>query len=280
MNNDLSFLVGSARCADQTPPRRHLTRALLLAGAFILLSRPAFAVEVVEETIEQKYTVEPEVTLSIRNTDGSIRVYGADVREISIQAIKRAYSAERLKQIVVSVNATAGSVAIETIFPPRKNGLSLSDRSGTVEYNVIVPFGTRVSNLELLNGEVMVDGLRGGSATAHVVNGSLAAHDCFGDLNFRLENGRLDISFDWWEGSKFSTKLSTEHGNIRAFFPSDVPLRIDARATTGRIANSLDPNKKQAAPEIHTLDFSTSTNPEGTFELTSATGNIRIDKSY
>jgi hypothetical protein len=255
-------------------------RAIVVAGCFILSARAAFGIEVVEETIQQKYAVDPEVTLSIRNVDGSIRVYAADVREISIQAIKRAYTADRLKQIVVSVNATPSSVTIESIFPPRKNGLSLSDRSGTVEYNLIVPFTTRVTNLDLVNGEVMVDGLRGGSATAHLINGWLAAHDCFGELNFRLENGRLDITYDWWESRKFSAKLSSEHGNIRAFLPSDAPIGIIARAGTGRIANALDSIKKEPGPPIHSLDFSTGPDLEGTFELTSATGNIRIDKSY
>jgi len=255
-------------------------RAIVFAGCFILLACTAFGIEVVEETIQQKYAVDPEVTLSIRNIDGSIRVYAADVREISIQAIKRAYTADRLKQIAVSVNATPSSVAIETIFPPRKNGLSLSDRSGTVEYNVIVPFTARVTTLDLVNGEVMVDGLRGGSAAAHLVNGWLAAHDCFGELNFRLENGRLDVTYDWWESRKFSAKFSSEYGNIRAFLPSDVPIGIIARAGIGRIANALDPNKKDPSPPNHSLDFSTGPEPEGTFELTSATGNIRIEKSY
>ena len=255
-------------------------RAIVFAGCFLLLAHAAFAIEVVEETIQQKCAVDPEVTLSIRNVDGSIRVYAADVREISIQAIKRAYTAERLKQIVVSVTVTPGSVAIETIFPPRKNGLSLSDRSGTVEYNVIVPYATRVTNLDLVNGEVMVDGLRGGSATAHLVNGWVAPHDCFGELNFRLENGRLDVTYDWWESRKFSAKLSTEHGNIRAFLPSDAPIGIIARAGTGRIANALDPNRKEPSEPIHSLDFSTGPDAEGAFELISATGNIRIEKSY
>ena len=114
----------------------------------------------------------------------------------------------------------------------------------------------------------------------HLVNGWLAAHDCFGGLNFRLENGRLDIVYDWWESRKFSAKLSSEHGNLRATLPSDAPIGIIARAGTGRIANALDPNRKEPSEPIHSLDFSTEPDPEVTFELTSTTGNIRIDKSY
>ena len=209
--------------------------------AHFLQSAPA--VETVEEIIEQKYAIDPDATLSLHNIDGSIRVYAGDVREISIQAIKRAYTLDRLKQIVVDVKATPKSVVIETIFPPKKSGFSLSDRSGTVEYNLIVPRTTRITNLDLVNGEVLVESLRGGSAAAHVVNGWVAAHNCFGDLNLRIENGRLDVAYDWWENTKFSVKLSSVHGNIRALIPSDASAGITARTGTGRIANALRPEE-------------------------------------
>jgi hypothetical protein len=246
----------------------------------LLFSQSAFGAEVLEEIIEQKYTIDPDATLSLHNIDGSIRVYAGDVREISIQAIKRAYTLERLKQIVVSVNATQKSVVIETMFPPKKTGFGLSDRSGTVEYNLIVPHTTKITNLDLVNGEVLVESLRGGNAAAHVVNGWLAAHNCFGDLNLRIENGRLDVAYDWWENTKFSVKLSSAYGNIRAVIPSDASAGITARTATGRIANALDPKKESPSEPMHALDFATEPTPETAFEINSTSGNIRIDKTY
>ena len=100
-----------------------LTRALWPLGLVLCLMPFVSclgAVEVVEEIVEQKYPCDPDATLSIHNTDGTIRVYGGDGSEISIQAIKKAYTSERLKSIVVDVKATRKSVAIETIFPPKK----------------------------------------------------------------------------------------------------------------------------------------------------------------
>jgi hypothetical protein len=250
-----------------------------LLVSLLLFSQSAFGIEPVEEIVEQKYPVDPDATLSVQNVDGSIRVYAGDVAEISIEAIKRAYTTGRLKQIVVSIKATRTSLVIETIFPPKKNGLSLSDRSGTVEYNLIVPRATKITNLDLVNGEVLVESLRGGSAAAHVVNGWLAAHNCFGDLNLRIETGRLDVAYDWWENTKVLVKLSSEHGNIRAVIPSDASVAITARTSTGKIANALDP-KQDASEPIRSLNFATEPNAEGSFEINSATGNIRIEKTY
>jgi hypothetical protein len=270
--------VGSAHCADRTPQRSVRTLAIALASLLILLAHAASAVEVLEETIEQKYVLDPDATLSISNTDGSIRIYAADTSEISIQAIKKAYISQRLEGIVVDVKATRKSIAIATTFPPRKN--ALSDRSGTVEYILVVPQTIRITQLDLVNGEVLVEGLRGGSATAHLVNGWLGCHDCFGDLDLTIENGRLDVAYDWWENQKFSAKVSSTRGNIRAIIPSDASAGITARTTTGRIANALDPKKESPSESMHSLDFATGPEPESAFEINSTSGNIRIEKSY
>src|ERR1700694_2267117 len=125
-----------------------LNRALwlfALGSSLVLLVPSIGAVEVVEEIVDQKYSCDSDTTLSVRNTDGSLRIYAGDVAEISIQAIKKAYTSARLKEIVVDVKATRKSVAIAQISPPRENGFSLGDRSGTVEYIIIVPPTTKIT---------------------------------------------------------------------------------------------------------------------------------------
>ncbi|MCA1658813.1 MAG: hypothetical protein LC627_05900 [Verrucomicrobiaceae bacterium] len=252
--------------------------AISLVMSMVAFAHTASAVEVLEEIVEQKYILEPNATLSISNTDGSIRVYGSDGPEISIQAVKKAYTAERLKGIVVDVKATSNSVAINTTFPPRKN--AVSDRSGTVDYILIVPQTTRITRLDLTNGEVLVEGLRGGSATAHLINGWLAGHNCFADLALTVGTGRLDVGYDWWENHKFSVKASSTRGTIRAFLPSDSSVMLNASAPTGRIANGFDPQKTTAADVVHSVNTAIGPNAEAVIDLKAADGNIRIDKSY
>jgi hypothetical protein len=250
----------------------------LFALAFVLLAQSASAIEPLEETIEQKYAVDAGATLSISNTDGSIRIYAADGPEISILAIKKAYTSERLQGIVVDVKATRNSVAIATIFPPRKN--ALSDRSGTVDYIVIVPQTIRITQLDLMNGEVLVEGLRGGSATAHLTNGWLGGHNCFGDLDLKVETGRLDIAYDWWESHEFSIKGSSTRGNIRLILPSDASVNLSATAVEGRIANGFETTNAPAAGVVHSVATVIGPEAGAVVALEAARGNIRIDKSY
>lgn len=254
-----------------------VTRLSLLV-TLLFLGRAEAAPKIFEEIVEQKHDVDRDATLSIRNTDGSVRVYGGNVPEITIRAAKRAYTPERLRGIVVEVKATRTNVAIDTIFPPRKN--AWSDRSGRVEYSIIVPETIRITSLNLVNGEVMVKDLRGGSATAHLVNGWLGGVNCFGDLNLSLVNGRLDIAYDWWENHKFFAKASSVNGALRAILPSHGAVALSARTGTGRIIDVFGPNPRGGGALLRVLETTTGPQPESSIELKTTGGNIRIERSY
>jgi hypothetical protein len=259
---------------------RHSAATTLLAAASVLLffGPSAFAVEPLEEIVEQKYSVDADATLSVQNIDGSIRVYAADRPEIFIQAIKKAYDRERLEAILVDVKATQSSVAITTTFPLRKN--ALSDRSGTVDYIIVVPQTARVTDLSLTNGELFVEGLRnGGRAKARLVNGWLAGHNCFGNLDLAVERGRLDVAYDWWENHEFSIKAFSSRGNVRAIFPGDASINLSATAVEGRIANEFAPKKANSAGDvIHSVAEVIGPDAEAVVSLEARRGNIRIDK--
>ncbi|HKP92784.1 MAG TPA: hypothetical protein VJS88_02730 [Chthoniobacterales bacterium] len=244
---------------------------------WVVFAHTTFAVEPLEEIVEQKYDVDANATLSVQNIDGSIRVYAAQQSVISIQAIKKAYKAERLHGIAVNVKASAGGVVVTTSFPPRTN--ALGDRSGTVDYIIVVPQSARIAQLELVNGEILVEGLRnGGSARAHLVNGWLAGHNCFANLDLSVETGRLDVAYDWWENHEFAVKASNTRGNIRAIFPGDASLNLSATAKEGRIANGFNPKKTSPADVIHSVAEVIGPDAQAAISLEALRGNVRIDK--
>jgi hypothetical protein len=243
----------------------------------VLFARAVCAVELLEEIVEQKYNVGADATLSVQNIDGSIRVYAAEQPVISIQAIKKAYNQERLKGIVVAVNATPNSVTVTTSLPPRKN--AVSDRSGTVDYIIVVPQTAKIAQLELVNGEILVEGLRhGGSAKARLANGWVAGHNCFADLDLSVENGRLDVAYDWWENHEFAVKAFSTRGNIRAAFPSDSSVNLSAAASDGRVANGFDSKKTSPADVIHSVTEVIGSDAQAVISLEARRGNIRIEK--
>jgi hypothetical protein len=256
---------------------RHSSFSAVLAAILLVSAWPAFAVEPLEEIVEQKFEVNADVTLSVQNIDGSIRVYAAEEPVVTVLAIKKAYNAERLRGILVDTKASPTSVAITTSFPPRKG--PLSDRSGTVDYIIVVPQTAKITQLELVNGEVLLEGLRnGGSGKARLRNGWIGGHNCFGDLDLAVETGRLDVAYDWWENHEFAIKAFSTRGSIRAFFPSDVSINLSAVAPEGRIANGFESTKPAPAGVVHSIAEVIGPEPQAVVSLEARRGNIRIDR--
>ena len=230
--------------------------------------------EGLEEIVEQTYHVDPAAALSISNAEGAIRIYGADVNEIHIHAVKRAYSSARLRKIDTNISAHSGAVSIETNYPPKKPW-GLGDRSGTVDYTVIVPQTCVISKLDLGVGEMLNEGLRGGSAHAHLTNGRLFAHNCFGDMDLTAENGGIDIYYDWWEQIKFSIKAEIADGSVRAFIPGDASFHLRAEAEGGQIANDFA-EKEQRKLGVRKIDRVIGTPAGAEVRLRARSGNIKI----
>ncbi len=245
----------------------------LLAGSAVR------AAETVEEHVDETYPVGPDATLSIVNTDGNIRIYAADVSEVEMHAVKSAYSAERLREIGIDVKASRTSVVIDTKFPPKLTGWSLADRSGVVEYTLIVPMKTRITRCDLVNGEVLIEGLQGGSAKAHLVNGWLAAHNSFADLDLSLINGKLDVAFDWWTDKNFTLNATSVNGGIRLTAPPDGSADISAETQHGNIGSSFEEDEEPESTG-KSVQVSVGAGEGAEIALRSTNGNIRIDKSY
>ncbi len=250
-------------------------RLILTALLSSLTSCGSAADRTLEEIFEQSYAIEPTANVTIRNGDGAIFVYGSSANEIRVRAIKKAYTYERLKQIVINVSAQPGSVSIETNFPP-KHTWGLFDRSGTVDYTIVVPQTANISRLELDNGEVLVDGMHGQTIHARLGSGQMFEHNCFSDAAFLVGRGTLALTYEWWEQSRFSIRADIAHGNALAYLPSDAAFHLNAEAADGKIANDFGEQDERGAEGISNVDMLVRNGGDATIKMHVTEGNIKI----
>ncbi|HXP34121.1 MAG TPA: hypothetical protein VN827_01080 [Chthoniobacterales bacterium] len=250
--------------------------SMSIASCLLLSCRPAVD-RTLEEIIDHVYPVEPTATLSVTNRDGSIRVYAAgdETRDVHVEAIKKAYSADRLKAISVQVSAQPNSISIETICPPDSD-VGFSDRSGTVDYVIVVPQTIRISKLELTNGEVLVEGMRSEEVRAQLGNGRLFAHNCFGNLDLHLKTGNLAIVYEWWEDLEFSIRATIQNGNALAYIPTDAAFHLIAHTATGKIANDFAEKEQRRAEPINKIDMLVGGGGKTLFQFETQDGNVKI----
>jgi hypothetical protein len=249
---------------------------LILAASLLSLTGCGSATNrTLEETFEQFHAIEPTADVSIKNGDGVVRVYGSHANDMRVQAIKRAYTAERLKQIVVTVSVRPGSVSIETSFPPKPNWGFL-DRSGTVEYTIVVPQTANISQLESGNGEFLVEGMRGQRLHAHLENGRILARNCFSNAVFSLGRGTLTLAYEWWESGKFFIRANVANGNALAFLPSVAAFHLIAETPHGKIANDFVERDERRAEVISNVDTLVHDGGEAVIKLQAGEGNIKV----
>jgi hypothetical protein len=227
-----------------------------------------------EETLEQTYPLDATASIHIANEDGSIRVYGGG-DELKVQATKKAYSAERLSRIKINIVVRPDSVLITTDYPPKKRWV-FSDRSGTVDYIVVVPETARLVRAELANGELAVEGLRGGRVQARLNNGLLFARNCFSDLELTLATGNLSLSFDWWEQAQFTVNGTVTRGNIGSFIPGDAAFHLQAEAPQGKIANDFEEKENRHAEPANKIEMVVGSGGDVRMKIRVNNGNIRI----
>ena len=231
---------------------------------------------VLEETFEHLYTVEPTANITVQNGDGAIFVYGSNTNEMRVRAIKRAYRRSRLTQITIDVSTKPGSVSITTKFPPRPWGLF--DRSGTVDYTIVVPATANISGLDLNAGEILVDGMRGATTHARLGEGRMFARNCFTNLDLAIWRGNLILSYDWWEKSTFTAQANLAQGNAWAYLPVGGAFHLLAKAVHGEIFNAFEPHAvaESAAARGMKVDALVNGGGEATIKFRVTEGNIKI----
>ena len=230
-----------------------------------------------EESFEELYTVEPNANITIQNGDGAILVYGSNANEMQLHAIKRAYRRSRLTQIAIDVSTKPGSVSITTKFPPRPKW-GLFDRSGTVDYTIVVPATANISGLDLNAGEILVDGMRGATTHARLGEGRMFARNCFTNLNLGIRRGNLILSYDWWEESMFTAGVNLTQGNAWAYLPVGGAFHLLAKAAHGEIFNDFESRAvaEPAAAKGMKIDARVNGGGQATIKFRVTEGNIKI----
>jgi len=250
----------------------------VILGAFLLgMFSQLKAAAILEDVIEEAYAIEPTAKVSIRDDDGSIFIYGADTKEMKIEAIKRAYNPERLAKISVNVSVRPGDVSIETQHPPSPKW-GWSDRSGTVDYVIVLPWTCDISRLELGNGEVVVDGMRGRNVHVNLGNGRLFGHNCFSDLQVSVANGGLDIEYDWWETHRFSVDAQIVNGNARASIPGDAAFHLSAASVNGHVASDFTEQENRRQDLVSNIDISIGGASEAEVKIRAINGSVKIEE--
>ena len=208
--------------------------ALLLAAQAHAAERPG---QLTQE-FHKSYSLTASGTVDLENINGPVHISAWDRNEVKVDAVKSAWTKERLEEARIEVDAGSDRLSIRTEYPNRTNTFSDDDRDNpaSVEYTLTVPRTARLEEIKLINGALDINGVTG-EVRASCINGRLKASGLGGRVKLSTVNGHLDAEFASLGTS--SVDLSSVNGGLELTLPSDAKAQIAASTVHGGIGNDF-----------------------------------------
>jgi DUF4097 and DUF4098 domain-containing protein YvlB len=197
--------------------------------------------ELLREEFHQTYPLSAQGRVSLNNINGAVRITGWDRNEVKLDAVKSSYRRDRLNEAKIVVRSDVNAIHIQTDYPQRtqtfNDGEGRYNNPATIEYTLTVPRGARIDSIELINGNLDIDGLTG-DVKASSINGRVSAHELMGDVKLSTINGKVEAMFGHLNEAK-AISLGSVNGPVALTIPSDSNAEIKAGTVHGGISNDF-----------------------------------------
>lgn len=229
------------------------------------------------EEFHQTYPIAANGTVSLRNLSGAVHISTWNQNAVKVDAVKTAYSQERLQEAKIEVENTSDRVVIRTKYPDR-NWDDGDDNDGrrlaSVEYNLTIPATASLDEVKLVSGDVDVHGVAG-EVRISTVSGNVNAQGLRGRAELSSVSGDVRVTF---ANAKNRVKLNSVSGDVIASLPEDASVQVSANTVSGDISNEFGIEVEHGRYVGHHLSGQIG-NGEGNLELHSVSGEIRVKRA-
>jgi hypothetical protein len=222
-----------------------LTAILLISAAAQASDRKGS----VTEEFHKVYPLSAQGRVEIENINGSVHITAWDRDEVKVDAVKSAWTKERLDEATIEISADQSSVSIRTQYPDHDHTFNFDRNLGhnfgsddehnnpaSVEYTITVPRQARLDEIKLINGRLDIQDVMG-EVHASCVNGRIQISNLQGPLKLNTVNGELDATVNQLLSSE--VKLSSVNGKLRVTLPSDAKAELKASTVSGNISDEF-----------------------------------------
>ena len=189
---------------------------------FVILAISSCQLKMFTQEFNETISVDQSNSLSIKNTNGSIKIDTWDKDLIEIHAIKKTHlSMEILEKTEINISRSK-DITIEAVYPQNAKHFSIS-------YELLVPSYLQFRKLETSNGKITISNL---NSDVEMIssNGSIIAENIHGSISAITSNGSIKI-----KNCKAVENLLTTNGSIYASFHEIATNSLSITTSNGRI---------------------------------------------
>jgi DUF4097 and DUF4098 domain-containing protein YvlB len=227
---------------------KHSTRSTIFGVALGALVALVFSVAApaldqpgtLREEFHQTYPLSANGALNLKNISGDVHISVWDRNEVKVDAVKFAWTKQRLDEARIVVEPSTDSISIKTQYPDENLTFNEDDpenNPASVEYTITLPRTARVDEAKLVNGNLTVEGVNG-EVNASCVNGRLKATGLGSASRLSAVNGRLEATF--LQLPNGTVELRDVNGAMTVTIPSDAQATVKANTVNGSISNNFD----------------------------------------
>ena len=195
------------------------------------------------EEFHKVYPLGAQGRVEIQNINGPVHITGWDRDEVKVDAVKSAWSKERLDEASIDVRAEQNEISIHTEYPEHGHNQTFNfggdgehNNPASVEYTITVPRQAVLDEIKLINGRLDLQDVAG-EVHASCINGRIQARNLHGAIHLNTINGELDAIIDQIPSSEL--KLSSVNGKVSVTLPSDAQAELEARTVSGAISDEF-----------------------------------------
>ena len=240
--------------------------AVALGLVWILVGAGLIAAADYREEFSKTLPLKAGEAFSLANVNGRVSIAAWPEAKVEIRALKVAERDEKdLKEVEIVIEEKAGAVVVRAVWPKFHRNLRVH-----VDFDIKVPEGVLLRDVETVNGDVEVTG-RYGTIGVETTNGEVDVHDAAGDLDAETTNGTIRVlghegrvdaettngsirleGIRWADG----LRAETTNGGITLLFedPGKVNAVLRAETTNGHIAFEFPVTIKNMRKSRHELE--------------------------
>lgn len=206
----------------------------ILIGCALLLSMSVQAK--ITDEVKKTFSVGDKTELRLENVNGEVDISSWNKNEIQVIAVITAKSQKARDRITIEMDKNGRGVSVETHYEKSSNWGS--NHSGSVDYTVKVPVNARLASIDLVNGSLSVEGVKG-EVNLDVVNGSVQATGLASDSEINSVNGSIEVSYQEISSDLRDISIDTVNGRIELHLPEEISADVDVETMHGSIKNDF-----------------------------------------
>jgi DUF4097 and DUF4098 domain-containing protein YvlB len=208
---------------------------LVLVVALLLCLAPVLAAAAETERVHKVVPLGPGGTVALHNFSGAVRIVGADVTEVTIDAVRTA-TRERLDHITLDVQVSGSKVTIEA--NKKDSGWTAqNDNVVQTEFDIQVPKSSRLE-VDVFSSSVDVRSVSG-EQSIKTFSGNVTVDDASPQVKAKTFSGAIDLRL---AASAAGPDLDLET------FSGSIALRVPAAARAALTFDSFSGQLKSDLP--------------------------------